>query len=567
MQRMIDKLSSIHFYIFVAIIVTIFIDHSGLLTKSVFELYKIEYSNQNVVAKLKLNPSKIDVAIRHKEKESLNLTIHPNGFEMSSLLIIHSSGSTPEFKDKYIQRKLKCFIIDHENVCRLPMSLSGTRPTQLLLYAKDGDILFHSIGIKTYRAKRATPIIGTLIYGVYLVMAILGVLIARLRVATANRLLICISAVGLFLLNAEAFLLIFIFLFVSFYLIQAIYKAKSGKKRHFTVFMFVVLVSLFAVKILLPHVGQYFLNPGGVLLVMPLGFSYFIIKIIDMGVDAYKKSLKGLTLVSYLAYMLFPATLAAGPIKTYKQYNQAKIEEYSVVDYAAGISRVLLGISKKLIADIFLLPVVNGNMGLFIDKPDEASSILVFTMLITNFFYIYLDFSSYCDMAIGSARSMGYRVPENFKWPLFRTSISHYWQNWHITLSSWVRKNVFMNVLLSTRSVFLSTFSTMLVIGLWHKLSLGWLSWALHHSVIMSAETFLKSHYRFNFSKLISNRLIMATLINVRTILMVCYVWFMVAAGQSFIVFSDFSLSVKAYGYMFLFLYERLGSILVSFVQ
>ena len=57
---------------------------------------------------------------------------------------------------------------------------------------------------------------------------------------------------------------------------------------------------------------------------------------------------------------------------------------------------------------------------------------------------ILLDFSGYSDMAIGFARMMGIRLPENFRWPYFASSIIDFWRRWHISLSSWIRDYVYI---------------------------------------------------------------------------------------------------------------------------
>ena len=169
-------------------------------------------------------------------------------------------------------------------------------------------------------------------------------------------------------------------------------------------------------------------------------------------------------------------------------------------------------------------------------------------MLVAHLVYIYLDFSAYSDMAIGSARAMGYKVPENFKWPLLRESLSKYWQSWHITLSSWVRRNVFMNVLLASRSIFLATFCTMMAIGLWHKLALGWLLWAVHHSSFLYLEHRVGLLAKRSYNSWLSKRPITDFC---QRAVRISYVWFLVAAGQSFIMFSDIHLALQAYASMY----------------
>ncbi|MBK7455211.1 MAG: MBOAT family protein, partial [Anaerolineales bacterium] len=105
---------------------------------------------------------------------------------------------------------------------------------------------------------------------------------------------------------------------------------------------------------------------------------------------------------------------------------------------------------------------------------------------------IFFDFSGYTDMAIGLARMIGFRLPENFDFPYIAQSISDFWRRWHITLSTWFREYVFyplerrrfrlagqqINILI----VFLLT-------GLWHGFKPTFIVWGLLHGIALAAES------------------------------------------------------------------------------
>ena len=42
-------------------------------------------------------------------------------------------------------------------------------------------------------------------------------------------------------------------------------------------------------------------------------------------------------------------------------------------------------------------------------------------------------------------------------------------------------RNIYVPLLLKTRSAYLGPYAVMLVVGLWHSLTLSWLAWAIHH--------------------------------------------------------------------------------------
>src|SRR5262249_8098091 len=58
--------------------------------------------------------------------------------------------------------------------------------------------------------------------------------------------------------------------------------------------------------------------------------------------------------------------------------------------------------------------------------------------------FLYLNFSGYTDIVVGSARLLGLRLPENFDRPWLARNMVDFWNRWHISLSTWIRDYVFM---------------------------------------------------------------------------------------------------------------------------
>jgi len=97
------------------------------------------------------------------------------------------------------------------------------------------------------------------------------------------------------------------------------------------------------------------------------------------------------------------------------------------------------------------------------------------------YFYGYMNFAGYSDIAIGSSRLFGLRIMENFNWPILATNPANFWKRWHMTLTGWCMTYVFMPVLGFTRRPNFSTYAAFVVIGLWHGLSWPWVAWGLYH--------------------------------------------------------------------------------------
>src|SRR5262249_18357274 len=104
---------------------------------------------------------------------------------------------------------------------------------------------------------------------------------------------------------------------------------------------------------------------------------------------------------------------------------------------------------------------------------------------------IYADFSGYSDLAIGTARLYGYRVPENFDWPYLATSLQDFWRRWHISLSSWIRDYLFIP-LGGTRTIraraALERLAVMALCGLWHGPAWHCVAWGLWHGAGLGIE-------------------------------------------------------------------------------
>ncbi len=197
---------------------------------------------------------------------------------------------------------------------------------------------------------------------------------------------------------------------------------------------------------------------------------------------------------------------------------------------------MIVGLVKKPMADSILLPVVSTRMTLFLSGSGDTG-VAVWMMLLGNLLYIYLDFSAYSDLAIGAARAGGRRLPENFDWPLFRSSVRSYWRSWHMTLSQWVMRRVYFPAFLISRSSVLALVASMFVIGMWHAPTTCWTLWAIHHSLILAVEGKLFPDVRD--SRLPHSSIHLKISMAVKYSFGLIFMLFWVALGHSFTLFSD----------------------------
>lgn len=553
------------------ILITAIVEFSGLLSKADYQLEQLTFDDASLVA----HTVPIDATRQHKlgaqGAQAVQIRVEPSGFIIDALVrfdaLGYENGETRVFYGVGgTVKEVRCANLrgPEPSNCSFSISLNGEEPSTYTLFVEGDEIAVQNLRLDEYRAKRATQLSGTLIFYYFFLLASCGFIFRCLSENASKRLLVAFSGLFLLFLSVKTFSIIFLFVGSSYFFIKKIIVLKDRDKRLLLVTLFSAITFLVVIKFLVPVATIAFLNPGQLPMAMPLGLSYFVIKIIDITLDAYRRKISDIGPTDFLCFLLFPCTLPAGPIKSFRQYINFRVHDYSIIHYASGIGRTALGVIKKLLADAFLLPLLNARLLNYVELDAAEAhtvSLLTFELLFLNLIYIYVDFSAYCDMAIGSARSMGFTVPENFRWPLLRRSVSEYWQNWHKTLTNWAGKNVFMNVMLMSRSVWLATLSTMLCIGLWHRPSLGWLGWAAHHTFIMRAED--KLHHLSWLQGYLTRARVTRRLISTFSI---PYVWYLVALGQSFIIFSDINLSLAAYKAMLMAPYFLIVDLIQSYL-
>ncbi|MGZ4123440.1 MAG: MBOAT family O-acyltransferase [Tumebacillaceae bacterium] len=223
-------------------------------------------------------------------------------------------------------------------------------------------------------------------------------------------------------------------------------------------------------------------------LVVPLGLSFFVFEFIHYAIDVYQGKAKRTGLFQFAVFIMYFPTLVSGPIKRWEPFNDQTVEisqsRFQKVYLYEGLSRSFVGLFKKaVIAD-----QMTGYADYLLDPAHHTAHQLVFAMY-AYAIKIYFDFSGYSDIAIGSARLFGYQVPENFNYPYFQKNIADFWNNWHMSLSSWIRDYVYIPLGGNRGSVAFAARNSLLamaVSGLWHGAAWHFVFWGLYHGAGMA---------------------------------------------------------------------------------
>lgn len=211
---------------------------------------------------------------------------------------------------------------------------------------------------------------------------------------------------------------------------------------------------------------------------MPLGISYFVLRLIHYVFDVRRGAIEDRSRLNLLTYLLFLPTYPAGPIETYQGFFSKRSETLVGAQLVEGLWRITLGMFKKIVlVDLLIAPVL-GESAL---AGGAGSPLIAWSFVLVTFLRAYLDLSAYSDIAIGLSALFGFEIVENFQRPFWQPNPGKFWRSWHISLSSWCGRNVYFPVFGLTRNSTLALYSSMLVMGLWHDLTLNWLAWGLYH--------------------------------------------------------------------------------------
>ena len=228
-----------------------------------------------------------------------------------------------------------------------------------------------------------------------------------------------------------------------------------------------------------------------------IGLSFILFRIIHVLIDARSGTLRELDFFTYLNYCLSFTTFMMGPIQRYQDYYDQWYGHTQAIDptfeaHLDAVLRILLGLVKA-----YVLAAWFNTIALKADTNVLDLSAGAFVVrLYAFYFYLYLNFSGYCDIVIGIGSLFGVRPPENFNMPFIAQNISDFWLRQHRSLTLWLTDYVFSPTYkamlsggpLSGSPVLagsLALLLTMLVSGLWHGTSIGFLFFGLAHGLYL----------------------------------------------------------------------------------
>jgi len=264
-------------------------------------------------------------------------------------------------------------------------------------------------------------------------------------------------------------------------------------------------------------------------IILPIGLSFHTFQSLSYVVEVYRgKQEAEYNPITYATYVMFFPQLVAGPIERPQnllhQFQEVHSFEYERV--TGGLKRMAWGFFKKLVVADRLALYVNDVYG----APRDHNGLQLTLATVFFAYQIYCDFSGYSDIAIGTARVLGFRLMENFDRPYHSLSVAEFWRRWHISLSSWFKDYVYVplggNRVSKVRWAF-NIFITFGLSGLWHGANWTYVVWGFLNGFYLVAGEFTKSirNRFFGLVNLSEATLVRQLIMLGSTFLLTCTAW------------------------------------------
>ena len=305
---------------------------------------------------------------------------------------------------------------------------------------------------------------------------------------------------------------------VIFYFTGTVIEKSKQNNKMISKVLFVGVVLLSILSLCIFKYGKTAVDMGYIsdsyinMFVVPIGYSFYILGSISYLSDIYKeKRIAEKSMLNYFLYMCWFPKFVSGPIEDEErlsiQFNTMFQYRLSFETFKLAFLRIIYGIFVKL--------VVADRLGLYVNdlynNKTEFGSISLIIGTILYSMQIYCDFAGYTTIARGASLLFGVELTENFITPYLSENIGEFWRRWHISLSSWLKKYIYIPLGGNRKGDFrkyINYLIVFLISGFWHGATAAFLIWGFLHGIFSVLNCVFQKFKLDFFTKGISGRII-----------------------------------------------------------
>lgn len=230
-------------------------------------------------------------------------------------------------------------------------------------------------------------------------------------------------------------------------------------------------------------------------LVLPLGISFYTFQQLSYVIDSYRNRDVSYSFPEYASFAAFFPKLIQGPIANHEelicQFRDLTRKKPDFANLSRGLYAFSLGLAKKVLVADTLSVIVDQGYGAI----GALNGISAAVVMLCYSLQIYFDFSGYCDMACGMAKMMNLDLPVNFNSPYKAQSVSDFWDRWHMTLTGFFTRYVYIPLGGNRKGKARTCLNIMIVFllsGLWHGANWTFILWGAMHGAASVLERILQ---------------------------------------------------------------------------
>ncbi|HAL32041.1 MAG TPA: hypothetical protein DCP46_03685 [Lachnospiraceae bacterium] len=283
----------------------------------------------------------------------------------------------------------------------------------------------------------------------------------------------------------------------------------ASKREKKALAMFLLTGSLvFNFGILFYYKYMMFRN-GAANVTLPLGLSFYTFRTVSYCLDVYWDMLPAhMDLFDTALYISFFPQISMGPISRCAEFVPSLGDRKTdLTHFLSGIKRIIAGLFKKLVIADTLLSMINTAFGMDASK---RGAVFAWLALLGFLIQLYYDFMGYTDIAIGLGCLFGFSLPENFDYPYMSSSVTEFWNRWHMTLGQWMKNYIYIPIFRACQSrkltkiacYLLASLGVWLFSGAWHGVGAKTIVYGLYYYVLIAGERLLADHEKAKRKKL-----------------------------------------------------------------
>lgn len=227
------------------------------------------------------------------------------------------------------------------------------------------------------------------------------------------------------------------------------------------------------------------LHKSSLNIILPVGISFYTFQTLSYTIDVYREKLRPTkNFINFATYVAFFPQLVAGPIERatnlLPQFSQKRF--FNDQKAISGVNLIIWGLFQKIVIADSCAPYVNA----IFDDYQNMNSLSLMLGAFYFAFQIYGDFAGYSNIAIGTARLLGFDLMKNFNYPYFSRDIAEFWRRWHISLSTWFRDYVYIPLGGSRGSQWNQVRNVAIIFivsAFWHGANWTFIFWGIFHAI------------------------------------------------------------------------------------